>query len=68
MVTLTNIKQVLSERSSLPLYHQLQRALREAIAQRVLLPDDALPPERKLATDLNVSRLTVRKALDGLVA
>ncbi|OEZ63348.1 GntR family transcriptional regulator [Duganella sp. HH105] len=68
MATLTNIMQVLSESSSLPLYHQLQRALREAIAQRVLLPDDALPPERKLATDLNVSRLTVRKALDGLVA
>ncbi|WP_332855518.1 GntR family transcriptional regulator [Duganella sp. S19_KUP01_CR8] len=68
MVTLTNIMKVLSDTSSLPLYHQLQRALREAIAQRVLLPDDALPPERKLASDLNVSRLTVRKALDGLVA
>lgn len=68
MATLTNIMKVLSDTSSLPLYHQLQRALREAIAQRVLLPDDALPPERKLASDLNVSRLTVRKALDGLVA
>ncbi|MBV6321116.1 GntR family transcriptional regulator [Duganella violaceipulchra] len=68
MVTLTNIMKVLGDASSLPLYHQLQRALREAIAQRVLLPDDALPPERKLASDLNVSRLTVRKALDGLVA
>lgn len=68
MMTLTNIVKVLAESSSLPLYHQLQRALREAIAQRVLLPDDALPPERKLASDLNVSRLTVRKALDGLVA
>jgi hypothetical protein len=40
----------------------------EAIAQRLLQPDDALPPERKLAADLSVSRLTVRKALDGLVA
>lgn len=68
MMTLTNIMKVLSDTSSLPLYHQLQRALREAIAQRLLLPDDALPPERKLASDLNVSRLTVRKALDGLVA
>lgn len=66
--TLTSIMQVLRQGSSLPLYQQLQRALRQAIEQRVLLPDDALPPERQLASDLAVSRLTVRKALDGLVA
>ena len=33
----------------------------------MLGPDDALPPERDLATDFNVSRITVRKAIDGLV-
>jgi GntR family transcriptional regulator len=53
--------------SSLPLYQQLQRALRQAIETRVLGPDDALPPERDLARDFSVSRITVRKALDGLV-
>jgi len=53
--------------SRLPLYQQLQRALRQAIETRVLAPDDALPPERDLATDFNVSRITVRKAIDGLV-
>jgi len=53
---------------SLPLYQQLQRALREAIDQRLLGPDDALPAERDLATELAVSRMTVRKALDGLVS
>lgn len=68
MLTLANLMRVLGDNSSLPLYYQLQRALREAISQRLLLPDDALPPERKLASELNVSRLTVRKALDGLVA
>ena len=57
----------LDESSRLPLYQQLQRALREAIERRVLGPDDALPPERDLATDFNVSRITVRKAIDGLV-
>jgi GntR family transcriptional regulator len=57
----------LDETSSLPLYQQLQRALRQAIERRVLSPDDALPPERDLATELSVSRITVRKALDGLV-
>jgi len=54
----------LDETSSLPLYQQLQRALREAIESRVLAPDDALPPERDLATDFSVSRITVRKATD----
>ena len=58
----------LDAHSSLPLYRQLQRALKEAIDQRILGPDDALPAERDLAVDFDVSRITVRKALDGLVA
>jgi GntR family transcriptional regulator len=33
----------------------------------VLGPDEALPPERDLAEEFSVSRITVRKALDGLV-
>jgi GntR family transcriptional regulator len=53
--------------NNLPLYQQLQRALREAIDKRVLGPDDALPAERQIASDLSVSRITVRKAIDGLV-
>lgn len=57
----------LDEKSSLPLYQQLQRALRQAIETRVLGPDDALPPERDLADEFSVSRITVRKAIDGLV-
>ena len=51
-----------------PLYRQLQDALRRAIESSVLGPQDALPPERDLATDFEVSRITVRKALDGLVS
>jgi GntR family transcriptional regulator len=68
MISLATILQLVRESSSQPLYQQLQRALREAIEQRLLRPEDALPPERKLASELAVSRLTVRKALDGLVA
>jgi GntR family transcriptional regulator len=51
-----------------PLYKQLQRALREAIQKKVLSPDDALPAERDLAEEFSISRITVRKALDGLVS
>ena len=57
----------LDQSNSLPLYQQLQRALRHAIETRVLGPDDALPPERDLAVELSVSRITVRKAIDRLV-
>ena len=56
-----------TNRAHLPLYQQLQRALRDAIENRVIGPDDALPPERDLAGELGVSRITVRKAIDGLV-
>lgn len=58
----------LDERGRGPLYQKLQQALREAIQNRVLAPDEALPPERDLAEEFDVSRITVRKALDGLVA
>jgi GntR family transcriptional regulator len=67
MMSLAEAVGPLDERSSLPLYQQLQRSLRKAIANRTLAPDDALPAERDLAADFNVSRITVRKAIDGLV-
>lgn len=57
----------LDNSSDLPLYQQLQRALRDAIERRALSPEDALPSERDLADELQISRITVRKALDGLV-
>lgn len=53
--------------SSMPLYLQLQRVLRSAIERNILATDEALPPERELANAYKVSRVTVRKALDGLV-
>jgi len=50
-----------------PLYLRLQSAIREAVAAGALVPGDALPAERELATELGISRVTVRKALAGLV-
>ena len=52
---------------SMPLYMQLQRVLRNAIKRRILTQDVAIPPERDLAEEYAVSRITVRKALSGLV-
>ncbi len=50
-----------------PLYRQVQNLLRDAINDRTLKPDDALPPERELAGMFGVSRITIRKAIEGLV-
>ena len=68
MTSFTQIIGRLDEQSRAPLYQQLQRALRVAINNELLAPDEALPPERDLAEEFSISRITVRKALDGLVA
>ena len=53
--------------SQQPLYRQVQSRLRDAINDRTLKPNDALPPERELAVLFGVSRITVRKAIEALV-
>jgi len=58
----------LDDSSGIPLYQQLQRMLKGAIERNHIGPNDALPAERDLATEFSVSRITVRKAIDGLVA
>jgi GntR family transcriptional regulator len=68
VVQLSQIVGKLDESSRVPLYQQLARALRRAIESHLLGPDDALPAERDLAAELSVSRITVRKAIDGLVS
>jgi GntR family transcriptional regulator len=68
MTSLAQILKTLDPKDNLPLYQQLQRGIREAIEKRILGPDDALPSERQLAEDLGISRITVRKAIDGLAA
>lgn len=51
----------------LPLYQQLQHALRSAIDAGAWGSASALPAERQLASALGISRITVRKAIDALV-
>ena len=50
-----------------PLYLQLKRWIEDAIAKGVIKPGDALPSERDLALKVDVSRVTVRKAVQHLV-
>jgi GntR family transcriptional regulator len=65
-VELSRVIGGLDEQARGPLYQQLQRALRQAIEDKKLATDSALPPERDIASDFGVSRITVRKALDAL--
>lgn len=50
-----------------PLYIKLRQSLEDAIRSGKLGHGQALPPERDLAEFANVSRVTVRKAVDDLV-
>jgi len=50
-----------------PLYLQLKRWIEDAIYRGALQPGDALPSERDLAIKVDVSRVTVRKAVLQLV-
>lgn len=51
-----------------PLYLQLQRRLIDAMAQGALPPGASLPAERDIAAMTGLSRVTVRKAIEALVA
>lgn len=50
-----------------PLYLQLQQLIRDAIGNDLVTRGDAIPAERDIAADYDVSRITVRRAIEGLV-
>ncbi len=68
MVPFIELVGVLDENTRDPLYKQLQKKLRNAIEGNQLQPDELLPAERDMANAFKVSRITVRKALEGLVS
>lgn len=51
-----------------PLYLQLSRRIGDGIASGALKPGESLPPERDMAAMTGLSRVTVRKAVQSLVA
>lgn len=57
---------MLDRASPIPLYHQLSQSLLTQITSGDLGPGDALPPERELTSTYDVSRITVRRAIDEL--
>jgi GntR family transcriptional regulator/MocR family aminotransferase len=54
--------------SSTPLYRQLEAKIRQIILNGQLAAGSRLPATRQLATDLSVSRLTVKNVYEQLIA
>ena len=57
----------LDEYSPLPLYSQLMDILKNGIETGEYSPGDKIPTEKELQENYGVSRITVRKAIEGLV-
>lgn len=53
--------------SGMPLYLRLKRTIEDAVHRGVIGPGDALPSERDIAAKADISRVTVRKAVQDLV-
>lgn len=60
------MKVIISNSSSIPIYEQIEAAIKEAIISGELKEDDMLPSVRNLAGELKISFLTVKKAYDEL--
>lgn len=58
---------MLNKQSPIPLYYQLAERIKDQIHAGELAAGDQLPPERDLAQQMGVSRMTTRQALGYLV-
>lgn len=58
---------MINHNSSVPMYIQISKYLSEAIYQGEYGPGDKLPSESKLCSQFDVSRITVRQALNLLI-
>ena len=57
---------ILSNSNDIPIFEQIENAIKEAIFSNELKEEDMLPSVRNLANDLKISFLTVKRAYDEL--
>ena len=57
---------IISNNSSIPIFEQIENAIKQAIFSNELKEEDMLPSVRNLANDLKISFLTVKRAYDEL--
>ena len=61
-----NMKIIISNSSSVPIYEQIKNAIINQIMNYELSTDEALPSIRSLAQDIKISIMTIKKAYDEL--
>ncbi|MBR3118835.1 GntR family transcriptional regulator [Oceanobacillus profundus] len=54
--------------SPIPLYFQLEQVIKEMIEKKELKPGDLVPSEREYAEKYQISRMTVRQAMNNLTS
>ena len=57
---------IITNSSGLPIFEQIEKAIKEAIFSNELKEGEMLPSVRSLANDLKISFLTVKRAYDEL--
>lgn len=58
---------MIDKKSPIPIYYQLEIQIRKMIESKQLKPGDALPSEREFTEKYDISRMTVRQAINNLV-
>ncbi|PLR85343.1 phosphonate metabolism transcriptional regulator PhnF [Bacillus canaveralius] len=59
---------MIDKNSPIPIYHQLEEHLKSKIESGAIKADEAIPSEREYAERYQISRMTVRQALNNLVS
>ncbi|CRK81451.1 GntR family transcriptional regulator [Neobacillus massiliamazoniensis] len=58
---------MINKNSPIPIYYQLEAYIKQQIESGDLKEDDAIPSEREFAEKFQISRMTVRQAINNLV-
>lgn len=58
---------MINKNSPIPIYYQLEESIKQQIDSGELKEDEAIPSEREFAEKFQISRMTVRQALNNLV-
>lgn len=57
----------LDDNSPIPLYYQLENIIKKRIEEGIYKVDEKISSERKLSEELDISRMTISKAINNLV-
>lgn len=59
---------MINKNSPVPIYHQLEEYIKQQIENGILLEEAVIPSEREFAEKFQISRMTVRQAINNLVS